>query len=144
MRVPVNRAARQGERQVPELVVQLGTAGSEEVAIAGGDAGGVGQAGLRVTERIKAGQVARTVSGRVERGEQARQIHMRGHRLTAGHRVPERDRVAVHQQRLLDLLVNPDRRDACRGQPPGDAQFFLYPGQPVSRAGDPDHDRRGG
>ena len=69
---------------------------------------------------------------------------MRRRRVAAGHRVPERDRVAVHQQRLIDLLVHADRRDLRCGQPPGDAQLPLHPAQPVSGAGDPDHDRRGG
>ena len=113
MRVPMDRPLRQGELQIAELLVQLGASRPEEVAIAGGNAVGCGQAGLRSPQRIEAGQLTWAVSERVEAREQAGQIHMRGLRLPAGHRVPERHRVIVHQQRLIKLLVHADRRDVA-------------------------------
>lgn len=48
------------------------------------------------------------------------------------------------QQRLIDFFMDADRRNLPCGQPADDAQFLLDPAQPVSGAGDPDHDSGGG
>ena len=63
-----------------------------------------------------------------------------GRWLAAGDRLPERDRVVVHEQWLIDLLADVDCRDVRAGQPPGDAQLFLHPRHAVCRPGDPNDD----
>src|SRR6266487_1878605 len=52
----------------------------------------------------------------MEHDEQAGKIGMSRRRLTAGHRAPERDRVPIHHDRLVDLLARADGREARRGQ----------------------------
>jgi hypothetical protein len=80
----------------------------------------------------------------VERREQAGQIRIGRCRIAARHLMPERDRAPVHEQRLIDLFIDANRRNVRRGQPASDAQFLLHPAQPVSLAGDPDHNWGGG
>ena len=64
--------------------------------------------------------------------------------VAAGDRAPERDRAVVAPGGLVDLVADADRRDVAGGQPAGDAQFLLHPGEPVGGTGDPDHDGVGG
>ena len=112
MRIPVDRARRQSELQAAELLVQLAAACQQEITVLGGDAGGLGQAGLR--ESWNGSKPARSHGqppSRVECGQQPGQVGMGGRRLAARDRVPERDRVAVHQQRLIDLVVDADCGD---------------------------------
>ena len=97
MRVSVDRAARQGELQLRELRVQLAAPGPQEVAVGGGHALSDGEPRFGGVERIEAGQVTRAVAEVVERLEQAGQVGEGRCRIAAGHRVPERDRVPVHQ-----------------------------------------------
>ncbi len=95
--IPVDRATREGELQVAQLLVQVGAACAEEVTVAGCDAIHFGQAGFRSPQRIEAGQVIWAISERVEARQQAGQIHVRRRRLAAGHRVPERDLAIICQ-----------------------------------------------
>ena len=137
----MDRARRQGEVEVLELVVQVGAAVAEEVAVVGVDAGCGGKAGLRGLERREAGQLAWAIRERVAGCDQAGQVSVGGSWVAAGHGLPERDRVPVYQQRLLDVLDHTDRWDVRGCQPPGDAQLPFHSREPVVGAGDPDHDR---
>ena len=126
-----------------ELLVQVGA------AVPGGSRGprrstlgGVGQAGLGGPERLEAGQVARAVR------------RARGRRRAGG---PGQHGSASARRRSPRARTRPgarlpaaaDRSRRTRG-PPGRCaaashrathSSSLHPGQPVSRPGDPDHDR---
>jgi hypothetical protein len=111
--VPVDRPARQRILQVLELVVQLVAACPEVVAVVLGDGLGFGQAVERGPQRVEAGQLAGAVRGLVERGEQPGQVDVGWGWVASGDRAPERDRVIVYQDGLVDLLDDPDRWDVA-------------------------------
>ena len=115
MRIAVDRALGQGELQAAELLVQVAATCQQEITVLASDAGGCGKAGLGDLERSKARQVARAAAKSMECGEQLGQVGICGCRLAAGDRLPERDWAAVHQQRLIDVVVDADCRDVCAG-----------------------------
>jgi hypothetical protein len=75
-------------------------------------------------------------------GEQPSQVDVGGLGVTATYCAPERNRVAVGEERLVDVLGYADGGNVAVGQSPGDAEFLPDPAHSAGRPGDPHDDGR--